>query len=77
MGVRLIVAENDDYTAMYDSTTMRAFGPVFLHGESAEAFLKWLGVDPRILDEDVLADRVSEFRSRFLDNNGYVKEVEV
>ena len=53
MGVRVIHDTEDDYTALYCSTTMVAFGPVFgndeKHGKNSQecalAFLHWLRVN--------------------------------
>lgn len=48
MGCR-ILESREDGAVLYCSTTMWAFGPIFESGEAAEAFLKWLGFDPRSL----------------------------
>ena len=49
MSVRIIVDRQDGNACMFDSTTMRAFGPVFDYfDDDPEDFLTWLAdEDPR------------------------------
>ena len=48
MGLRLTSAEG--VTAMFDSVTGWAFGPVFEHEEDAEAFMGWARTQCQIED---------------------------
>lgn len=60
MGCRIL--EGDDGAALYCSTSMVAFGPIFDDGEAAEAFLKWLdGVDPRGFSDQELMTKYSSW----------------
>jgi hypothetical protein len=56
MGVRIIRGE--DYAAIYCSTSMTAFGPVFADGDEADEFLQWLEekthTDARLFDDSEL-----------------------
>lgn len=68
MGVRILHDPRADEAALYCSTSCWAFGPVFsakAHRsaeERAEAFLRWLVVDPRsIADQNVLERKYSEW----------------
>lgn len=64
MGCRILYDAFQDLAALYCSSSDVAFGPVFYAGEigddpdaqsRAEAFLRWLRVDPRgMLDADLL-----------------------
>ena len=52
MSVRIIEgradgAETDDVAVLYCSTIGVAFGPLFEDHDAAQAFLEWLGRDPR------------------------------
>jgi hypothetical protein len=60
MGVR-IIDNFDGEAAIYDSVSMTAFGPIFKDTEQAEAFLKWLVVDARRVEECDLMGKYSEF----------------
>ena len=71
MGVRIIESNRamDNYAVLYCSTSMWAFGPVFHEGyDEAQAFLDWLGVDPRGLSESELQEKYREFLSREKEN---------
>jgi hypothetical protein len=59
MGVRIIYGE--DYTALYCSTTMTAFGPVIENVETAEEFLEWLPRDARQYSDAELSHKYSDF----------------
>lgn len=63
MGCRILYDATQGLAVLYCSTTDVAFGPVFYEGEigddtdadaRAEAFLRWLKVDPRSMDESAL-----------------------
>ena len=57
MGYEIITAR-DGRAILADSSTDWAFGPVFPSPEDAQAFLRWLGVDPRdVMLHAVLAGR--------------------
>jgi len=60
MGVRLIEGR-DSYTTFYCSTTMWAFGPVLTSREEAEAFLAFLGRDPRRMTDGALEKALGDF----------------
>jgi hypothetical protein len=66
MGCRILYDSESDYAALYCSTTMVAFGPIF-HDEGegadaeAEAFMKWLVRDPRTLSDGELQAAYSEW----------------
>ncbi|HMA74379.1 MAG TPA: hypothetical protein VKP67_23250 [Xanthobacteraceae bacterium] len=60
MGVRIIADEN--YAALYCSTTMFAFGPVMTDYEEAEGFLEWLPSDARSYSEPELELKLGEYR---------------
>jgi predicted RecB family nuclease len=53
---------NDTAVAMYDSVTGRAFGPIFYSTDELDAFLDWLGFDPRSVDAAVLETRYAEWK---------------
>jgi len=61
MGCRILHDREQDLAVLYCSTSDVAFGPVFTDGdngqaadERAEAFLRWLQIDPRRCDESEL-----------------------
>lgn len=62
MGVRILETENN--AVLYCSTSMWAFGPLFEDADEAQAFLDWLGADPRLLADGHLAEKYSEFLAR-------------
>lgn len=74
MGVRILV-DSDYYSGgaavLFCSTSDWAFGPVIMESESgdfdarqmAELFLKWLGEDPRHLDDNRLRNAYTRFRN--------------
>ena len=65
MGVRILQGNGEgdsNYAVLYCSTSDWAFGPLFEDYEDAEAFLKWLVVDPRVLLDSDLERKCSEFR---------------
>ena len=63
MSVRILHDSDQDVAVLFCSTTDWAFGPVITDGddhdavERAEAFLRWLVIDPRMLDEAILISR--------------------
>jgi hypothetical protein len=65
MGCRIMHDREQNIAALYCSTTDTAFGPLFNDGEHweaderAEAFLRWLRIDPRKFDESHLQERYS------------------
>jgi len=65
MGVRFIEGTYDGTqegaTAMVDSTSDWAFGPLFESVDHAEAFLRWLDEDPRKYADALLADEFAKF----------------
>ena len=70
MGCRILHDHDQDLAALYCSTTGVAFGPVFGDSdvdpfpdayERAEAFLRWLPMDPRVLDDGTLQLKYSEW----------------
>lgn len=62
MGVRIMTGANEsDGAVLYCSTSMWAFGPIFEDAESAQAFLEWLGTDPRLLTDSQLERKHSEW----------------
>lgn len=69
MGVRLIEA-HDGLTALYCSTSMTAFGPIFEDGEQAEDFLDWLEIDARKLSPDALMDTYSLWHDLSFNDQG-------
>ena len=81
MSVRVIVSREEDKAVLYDSVTDTAFGPIIkpadnLHCEDvAYAFLEWLPVDARKLNDDELEDKLVEFRAS--DPRHYGIDVEV
>lgn len=77
MGVRILTDKYDETAVLYCSTSDWAFGPVFYKDDFkiddqkyvcinastfAETFLKWLGRDPRIIDDISLEEKYHEFR---------------
>lgn len=59
MSVRVLVDRQELIACLYDSTTMRAFGPIFDYSEHDPAdFLEWLEddchTDPRTMHPDEL-----------------------
>ena len=67
MGARILHDAHSDTAALFCSTSVWAFGPVFSNrdgrsaDERAEAFLRWLAVDPRSMTEQDLAIKHSEW----------------
>jgi hypothetical protein len=72
MGCRILTDREDIYAALYCSTSMWAFGPIFHGKKEAREFLDWLGVDPRGIEftDSVLERKVSEFRAQRGDEEG-------
>lgn len=71
MGVRILHDTRSDEACLYCSTSDWAFGPVFqAEGhrsaeERAEAFLRWLRIDPReITDQAALERKYAEWRAQ-------------
>lgn len=70
MGVRVLESKDGKMAALYCSTSMWAFGPIFYESEdgkwsptdSALAFLHWLGGDPRIMTDEHLERAHHEWR---------------
>jgi rubrerythrin len=60
-----ITGDGDNYVAMYDSTTMWAFGPVFDDTEDAEAFINYAGRadgrDLRIIPDNEMEKLFGDF----------------
>jgi hypothetical protein len=61
MAVR-ILEDKDGYKALYCSTTMTAFGPIFYEDDDVEAFLEWLPKDARNYTDGELSDQYYQFR---------------
>lgn len=69
MGVRTISDERDRMSALYDSVTELAFGPLFHNDEgSADEFLDWFNersfskhIDLRSMHPDSLAQTIREW----------------
>lgn len=60
MAVRYI--ENKDMEkALYCSTTMQAFGPIFYENDDVDDFLEWLPIDARRYDQKELNDKYYEW----------------
>ncbi len=63
MGCRILYDGRNDIACLYCSTSDVAFGPVFCDSdehdadERAEAFVRWLPLDPRQYDEPDLMAR--------------------
>ena len=56
--------ENEDMEkALYCSTTMQAFGPIFYEDEDVEDFLEWLPKDARTYDDGELIDKRYEWKA--------------
>ncbi len=70
MGCRIMHDREQNIAALYCSTSDIAFGPVFYDGdqweadERAEAFCRWLKVDPRCVDGFELERKYSEWLSQ-------------
>ena len=64
MGVRWMSDTHDNMSAIYDSTTDTAFGPVFYTAEGAGDFLTWYGErtpDLRRLSHDDICTLVTRW----------------
>jgi hypothetical protein len=67
MGCRIMHDREQNIAALYCSTSDVAFGPLFNDGdfqdcyERAEAFLRWIIVDPREYDQSQLVGCYSEW----------------
>src|SRR5436309_6806048 len=71
MGVRLIADITDDLVALYDSTEMVAFGPVFDSEEAARDFLnEWLPNDARSYSKGQLLALHSKWHEHAYDEDG-------
>ena len=57
-------------SALYDSATMAAFGPVMPNETWAEGFLGWLGREPGPADAQTLMDRWAEYESAHAECDG-------
>ncbi len=53
---------NDKSVAMFDSTSGRAFGPVFSSETEVDEFLDTLPTDPRLIEPDTLERLLELFR---------------
>ena len=53
---------NNEAVAMYDSTSGRAFGPIFTNETELDAFLDTLPTDPRLMEPDTLDSLLLLFR---------------
>jgi len=63
MGCRILESK-DGSAVLYCSSTMWAFGPVMESVQEAEAFVKWLRVDPRsFIDSSGLEKKYYDFRT--------------
>ena len=62
MGVQILEDKEYGYKCLYCSTTMVAFGGIFYEEEDVEEFLEWLKVDPRLLTNQELENKVYEWR---------------
>ncbi len=66
MGIRILEGiESGDSNSMkclYCSTTMWAFGGLFYEDENPQQFLEWLSGDPRILPDNIIESKMSEWR---------------
>lgn len=63
MGCRILTEKGYGRSVFYCSTTMSAFGPVMEDEAEAEAFLAWLGKDPRLMKNADLEEAYAEFRT--------------
>ena len=71
MGCKMLSEEGGTgLTALYDSTTMVAFGPVMPNATWAEGFLKWLGRDPGPAAGPPLIDSWAEYESTHAECEG-------
>jgi hypothetical protein len=70
MSVQIMFDRYEEKAALYCSSTDWCFGPVIHEAEGrtaverAEAFLRWLGVDARTLDDSTLATRWSDWQAQ-------------
>ena len=71
MGISIIEDRDNSYKALYCTTTMQAFGPIFYEEDNVELFLKWSPEDPRTYSDAELEDLVAKFR-----NTEFCKECE-
>ena len=80
MGVRFLTGIYDGGepgTALVDSVTDTAFGPLFASEEHAQDFLDWLDVDARSLSSESLAVEHEQWRRECVDEeSGDLKEDE-
>ena len=75
MGCRILDA-GPDGAVLYDSVTMVAFGPVFSSADHAEAFLEFLGEDPRGMAETAVIEKYAEWLQICCDEDGELREPE-
>lgn len=70
MGVHTLIDRKNNQAAMFCSTSDWAFGPVFSDSDTHDAadrvdsFLRFLKIDPRILDETELEQKYGEWRAQ-------------
>ena len=77
MGVRVISDTETGESALYCSTTMWAFGPVFSDADQAEAFLDWMEpTDVRSLTDQALTARYLDFLVRLPTQNVEEEDVD-
>ena len=68
MGIHILEDRQTGYQALYCSTSMQAFGPVFYPGEDIDAFLNWWACnrftprDPRSVTDRALLSFVDQWR---------------
>tara|TARA_R110000772_G_scaffold15512_1_gene44964 strand:- start:3446 stop:3649 length:204 start_codon:yes stop_codon:yes gene_type:complete len=62
MGVHILTDQTDNHKALYCSTTMQAFGPIFYEDDDVEDFLEWLTLDARTLTDSELNNKYYEWK---------------
>tara|TARA_S200002703_G_C3800972_1_gene247539 strand:- start:3134 stop:3352 length:219 start_codon:yes stop_codon:yes gene_type:complete len=62
MAVSFLRDEELGYSCLYCNTSMTVFGDIFYDPEDPDEFCDWLGLDPRLLDQNELSKKVSEWR---------------
>jgi hypothetical protein len=66
-----ILANPEHGAVFYSSSTDWAFGPVMRDEEVAEAFLRWLPDDPRMMADNVLEQRWLDFQRKLICPEGH------
>jgi len=67
MGVHILEDQTDNHKALYCSTTMQAFGPIFYEDDDVSDFLEWLPLDARTYTDGDLNNKYYDWKRELED----------